>query len=111
MQQQVKPEEGFLSRFGGEEFVITVFDWNIEKVFQLAERIRKAVYDLGITHEYSPVSNRVTVSIGIETGDVEHPLDIERLLENADQALYQSKNNGRNRVEVFSGTNQIEMKV
>jgi len=101
IQQLVIPEEGFLARFGGEEFVIIVFDWNEDRVYKLADGIRKAVYNMGIVHEYSPVTNQVTVSIGIETGDVEHPLDIESLLKNADFALYQAKNNGRNRVEFF----------
>ncbi len=102
IQQLIAPRDGFLSRFGGEEFVIIVFEWNKDQVYQFAEKIRNAVYSMGIVHEYSPVTNRVTVSIGIETGDVEHPLDIESLLKNADFALYQAKNNGRNRVEVFS---------
>ncbi|WP_191090562.1 GGDEF domain-containing protein [Niallia endozanthoxylica] len=107
IQQLIAPRDGFLSRFGGEEFVMIVFDWNEDQVYHLADEIRKAVYSMGIVHEYSPVTNRVTVSIGIETGDVEHPLDIERLLKNADFALYQAKNNGRNRVEVFGTAERL----
>ncbi|WP_394236368.1 GGDEF domain-containing protein [Niallia oryzisoli] len=105
IQQLMESEGSILSRFGGEEFVVAVFDWEREKVYQFAEKIRKSVYDTGIVHEFSPVTNRVTVSIGVDTGDVVHMLDIEGLLENADNALYEAKKKGRNRVEVFAGMN------
>ncbi|WP_045520676.1 diguanylate cyclase domain-containing protein [Neobacillus niacini] len=52
-----------------------------------------------IPHTFSPVSNQVTISIGLATGNVED--EITQVLEDADKALYKSKTNGRNRVEFF----------
>ncbi|PMC38661.1 hypothetical protein CJ195_09420 [Bacillus sp. UMB0899] len=87
------------ARFGGEEFVIAVFDRNDLEIDKLAEDIRIAIYAAEIPHEYSPVTNHVTISVGIATDYVKNENDIPQLLEHADHALYRSKSNGKNRVE------------
>ncbi|WP_052353769.1 GGDEF domain-containing protein [Neobacillus jeddahensis] len=96
------------ARFGGEEFVIALFEWRDEEIDQLAEHIREAVFDMKIRHDYSPVTNHVTISIGHATGYVNNQIEVKLLMEQADQALYQSKANGRNRVEGFAS--QITMR-
>ncbi|MDN7242430.1 GGDEF domain-containing protein [Planococcus sp. N028] len=89
-----------VSRFGGEEFIITVFDQAPEAVFELADCIVSSMGKLKILHEFSTVADYVTVSIGIATGEVENEVQIEALKEQADFALYEAKSRGKNRVEV-----------
>jgi diguanylate cyclase (GGDEF)-like protein len=92
--------DSFAARFGGEEFVIAIFDMDQTEVYQVAETIRKAVLDLKIPHEFSPVIGKVTISIGLASAFVFDDFEIVSLLEKADQALYDAKLGGRNRVEI-----------
>ncbi|KXH80613.1 hypothetical protein AU377_07655 [Sporosarcina sp. HYO08] len=86
-------------RIGGEEFCIIFPNTNEEKAIALAERICKKVKGLKIPHENSNVSKYVTVSIGVSTiSSSFESVNQEELFQLADQALYQSKKNGRNRV-------------
>lgn len=101
IQSIIHSASSITARFGGEEFVIAVFDLEKEESYRLADDIRKAIMDLKISHGYSHVSSYVTVSIGIAIGYVSHENHIEQLMGNADNALYQSKSAGRNRVEGF----------
>jgi diguanylate cyclase (GGDEF)-like protein len=98
--QNALPASGSITaRFGGEEFVIALFDTDDHVAFQLAEQIRKGIILKEITHESSPVIKQVTISIGISSGFVDRMEDVLQLVKNADGALYQAKFNGRNRVE------------
>lgn len=85
-----------VSRYGGEEFLVMLTDIQSSQALQTAERIRQNVYDLNITHQFNNESdNNITISIGIT------PLqgnDIEQAILLADQALYQAKNHGRNKI-------------
>ncbi|MEK6735969.1 MAG: DUF484 family protein [Pseudomonadota bacterium] len=91
-----------VGRYGGEEFAALLVETDEEKAFEVAERIRKHIQDLRI--EFSGCSTNVTVSIGI--AGIQHLADDKRtlaeignmLVETADQALYQAKQSGRNRV-------------
>jgi diguanylate cyclase (GGDEF)-like protein len=84
-----------LCRYGGEEFVVILPQTNKEDARQIAERIRVAVGQQLI--ELDKIKSRVTVSIGVATfpEDAEEP---DQLIEKVDQALYQAKGQGKNRV-------------
>jgi len=58
---------------------------------------------LRLIHGDSPVSPYVTVSMGLASQIPESPATPEDLLLKADQALYQAKAEGRNRIQVFRG--------
>lgn len=89
----------FLFRYGGEEFLILCAESDAAKAGLLAERIRREVERQPIdAGDGSPIS--VTVSIGIATYEG-HP-DYQRLIRQADQALYQAKTMGRNRTVDFA---------
>ncbi len=99
-------EMDVLTRFGGEEIAIITPQTSIQAALGLAQRIKTAlentilVYgiDYGLKQDIS-----ITVSIGI-AGIDENTSDPERLIKNADEALYTAKKNGRNQAVVFSGS-------
>jgi diguanylate cyclase (GGDEF)-like protein len=75
-------------------------DTAIEGAEQVARRIMANIQALEIAHDDSPVAPRVTVSLGIAHVGNETQMEAEALLKLADQALYQAKNQGRNRIMV-----------
>lgn len=85
-------DSDLVSRYGGDEFAVILKDSDKENALRIAERIREAVQYAFSSHQV-----QITSSIGIATfpSDAENKPD---LLTAADAALYQSKNNGRNRV-------------
>jgi len=83
-----------ICRYGGEEFLILATETNIENAKILAERLRGSLASQIIPA--GPELVHVTVSIGL--ADYQPPETYEHMIFRADQALYQAKSNGRNRV-------------
>ena len=81
-------------RYGGEEFVVLLQDVSVSKAMEIAENIRTTIWDANIPHEASLVADRITVSLGVAIGVGRH---WERVVREADKALYLSKERGRNR--------------
>ncbi|ALV90947.1 MULTISPECIES: GGDEF domain-containing protein [Pantoea] len=96
--QKVVGNRGMVCRFGGEEFVVVVFDYSHLQLYQLAEAIRQAM----VKEKFWIQGNTVTVtaSLGLARGsginEREWPSLINRLVSAADKNLYLSKRNGRN---------------
>jgi len=87
-------------RLGGEEFGVFFTNIPLESAWILAEKIRQSVGESAITYQGKKVS--VTISIGIAISEPDQDLTYVALREQADSALYIAKNNGRNRVEIFT---------
>lgn len=87
-------------RYGGEEFLLILPDKSIESVLLSAERIRSSVEDLRLPHEGIRPGGQVTISVGVAVVPGARRLTFERALHEADTALYQAKEAGRNRVVV-----------
>jgi len=87
----------FVARYGGEEFVVLLVDTDESGARFIANKILNSVIELKIPHEKSDISDILTVSIGVTTCNIEHTHRNEDYLKIADKALYQSKQNGRNR--------------
>jgi len=83
-----------LARWGGEEFMLMLYDADARGATELLERVRASVEAMEIDAGGSLI--RVTVSIGQALGEPGEP--VERTLERADQALYRAKERGRNQV-------------
>ena len=86
------------ARLGGEEMSLLLFDIEAPLAEQIAQNLRKAVQDLAIEHLDSTTSNVVTVSIGVAVAYPSTPRSPAGLQQLADEALYQAKRSGRNRV-------------
>ncbi|UTC77190.1 diguanylate cyclase [Treponema sp. OMZ 799] len=86
-----------LGRYGGEEFTIILPDTDSQKAFKTSEYFRKKIENLVFTE----FDTAITISLGIATFP-EHGKTTSELLTNADQALYNSKNTGRNKSTVWS---------
>lgn len=90
--------EDFIARYGGEEFVIILQHQNGVKAQEVAERIRQTVEK----HEFNFQGTRIPITVSLGTSSIAGNVSSwEELLNEADQALYRSKKNGRNRVTVF----------
>ena len=82
-------------RYGGEEFIVVLNNTDIEGAQIIAERLRSAIAGLACIHR-NTIEIPVTVSIGC--ADLAADETASQLIQRADQALYQAKANGRNRV-------------
>ncbi len=85
-------------RFGGEEFLLVLTGQEKPGAEVAAERLRQAVEGLRLTHSGNPDYDVVTLSIGLTKLEAQNVETFEVCLKRADDALYQSKNEGRNRV-------------
>lgn len=92
----------FVARYGGEEFVVVLPDTDLEGACIVASRLCKAIEELGIPHDRSDVSAKVTISLGVAALTTETAANPDALIELADKALYRAKANGRNRYETAS---------
>jgi diguanylate cyclase (GGDEF)-like protein len=88
-------------RYGGEEFLILVPEQTLATAAVVLDRVRRAVEDLRLPHPDNPPTNAVTVSGGVAATDATSNLSVNDWLRRADQALYQAKATGRNRVVAF----------
>jgi len=85
----------FVARYGGEEFAVVMPGTNEEGARIVADKMLAGVRNLNIPHKKN-VGKIVTISIGIATGDYSHTQNWADYQKKADEALYMSKNNGRN---------------
>ncbi len=86
------------ARYGGEEFVIVLAGTGRDGAVAVAETLRASVEALRIPHSGSPVSDHVTISLGVASLIPRQPAAVDTLIAAADRALYQAKRGGRNRV-------------
>ncbi len=82
--------KGFASRWGGDEF-FGILSTNKEEAHELLQNFMKTIAEDG-----DKMNQAITVSIGIV--EVNHSLTLDQMFEQADEALYRSKKNGRNQI-------------
>jgi diguanylate cyclase (GGDEF)-like protein len=98
----------FLARYGGEEFVLVLYGPPDDYARGLPEQIRRDVMDLLIPHAGSEVAKVVTVSVGVALARAGSSRSLNGAIQTADEAMYQAKREGRNRV-VFKDSNDAEV--
>ncbi len=89
-------EQEIVARYGGEEFVIVMPHTDLAHAMALAERLRRAIENTPITYEQQKI--RCTISIGLAQLQQSDSDTGSTLITRADQALYEAKEAGRNRV-------------
>jgi diguanylate cyclase (GGDEF)-like protein len=87
-----------VSRYGGEEFVVVLGNTPLEGALKIAENLRMAVQNLGITHKESKNQGIMTVSVGVTSTQPTRELQPETVLVAADRAMYNAKHAGKNQV-------------
>jgi diguanylate cyclase (GGDEF)-like protein len=90
-----------VARYGGDEFVVILPDTSAKQVLPVAERIRASVAAIQI---WSDQQEPPTVTLSMGIADLRRePMDenVEQIFQRADEALYQAKHSGRNRVVIF----------
>lgn len=91
--------EDIVCRYGGEEFVILMSNATLESAYERTENWRQTLEST--VFEYEGLKLNATFSAGVASFPL-HGFDGESVLQSADKALYQSKNNGRNLVTLYN---------
>lgn len=89
-----------VARYGGEEFIIILPEANKKEAQKIAERIRIKVEKCNFVNKKKHPKGRITLSLGV-TSCFQEVISPQSLIYKVDQALYQAKRKGRNRVEVI----------
>lgn len=90
-----------VARYGGEEFAVILPATDAQGALTVAEKIRQAVEQMGMEHKKSSIASCVTLSLGVATLVPSGEETPEHLIKCADNALYQAKSTGRNRVSAW----------
>ncbi|MBK1987860.1 diguanylate cyclase [Sphaerospermopsis aphanizomenoides BCCUSP55] len=98
LSNNVQRASDLVARYGGEEFAILLSDTTAEGAIHVANSIRKQIHHLKIPHEKSLVADHVTLSIGVASCIPSLEIQPEKLVNTADQALYEAKHQGRDRI-------------
>ncbi|WP_204137840.1 diguanylate cyclase [Halomicronema sp. CCY15110] len=97
LSQAVKRTIDLVARYGGEEFAVVLPDTEIAGALEVAAAIQAGVAQLNIEHRESPFG-LITLSCGVAADLPQNQDSPDYLIKAADQALYQAKTSGRNRV-------------
>ncbi|HOO61808.1 MAG TPA: GGDEF domain-containing protein, partial [Bacillota bacterium] len=87
-------ETDLFARFGGEEFIVVLVGTNSQNMMVVADAIRTVMQNTGVVHDGKTL--QVTVSIGVTMARKDDTIDA--VIKRADQMMYESKQQGRNRV-------------
>ena len=88
------------ARYGGEEFGVVVPGADLAAAAELAATVHERVCALSIPHSASPISDHLTISIGVASAVPGPQFDQTQLVEEADRALYRAKGKGRNCIQL-----------
>ncbi len=95
-----------VARYGGEEFILILPEARLDETFVIAERIRRLVEET--LFEGGKAQVNLTLSMGISNFPSHRVKSKEELMAMADQALYDAKKGGRNRVCIFTGKSALK---
>lgn len=94
-------------RYGGDEFLVLCVNWSSRQMEDYIRLVQAGLEEKKMPHEKSLCSAHLTLSIGYSKGTVVDERSAERLLELADQALYEAKKQGRDRFAYMDGVGNL----
>ncbi len=95
---QYKRETDLIGRFGGEEFTLLLWGANSSGAIKYADYLHDKIRNLPLHYD----GNTINISVSIGISDTESSnIEIKELIDQADKALYQAKETGRNKTIVF----------
>lgn len=95
-------------RYGGEEFLL-LREASANEALEVAEAVRRDLEAQRIPHHFSQAAAVVTLSAGVSAKTCLDREDVEKLINEADQALYAAKAQGRNRCVLYSPKLEVEV--
>ncbi len=102
LQTSMSRFDAVIGRYGGEEFIALARFKTAKEIEDIAETLRQTVEDLSLTHERRrDGTSIITVSVGASFTRPQPDPKLERIINEADRALYLAKANGRNTVKLF----------
>lgn len=90
----------FCARFGGDEFVVVLYDTDKAGASKVAERIFNNLQTIRVEGESGIKEVSISVSIGVYSAVPDREISIDQFVSNADEALYEAKRTGKNKVAV-----------
>ena len=103
LKKRIRTETDLIGRYGGEEFLIVMYNLLSDKAMYIAEGIRKTVSTLHERHPKEMVG-QATISIGVFCDIPSDNISFKEMVHKADCALYRAKQNGRNQVVLYNTT-------
>jgi diguanylate cyclase (GGDEF)-like protein len=92
-----------VGRYGGEEFLVVMPDCDLTTSVRRANEIRESVS----AHRVSAIAGEIAITVSMGVAVAEDALNCQLFLRRADDALYRAKNNGRNRVEYSTASENV----
>jgi two-component system cell cycle response regulator len=100
MKKLIRGDIDWISRYGGEEFLIVLPETNLDNALKIAERMKYSIMRKDILWQGTVL--KITSSFGVTSlgsGTPEEPCETDRLISRADELLYLAKNSGRNMIK------------
>ena len=100
LKENLKRADDLAFRLGGEEFGIIYKAEDKEKALEFANKLKNHIENLAIPHEYNSASRYITAFLGLICKNAKDIKNIDEIYKEADDLLYKSKLNGRNKVSI-----------
>jgi diguanylate cyclase (GGDEF)-like protein len=97
LSRSITRADDFVVRYGGEEFVLVLPNTDEQGARLIAEKLLDNIRKCNVLHEQNDAADCLTISIGVTTGKVVHTHSADDFVKKADELMYKSKQNGRNR--------------
>ena len=94
-------------RYGGEELLIVLPECGASDALEIAERVRSAIADQPVMTKYGAIPASLSLGVAVAVADGDTSLHFNDLIQRADSAMYQAKENGRNSV-VFADADFLD---
>ncbi len=91
-------EYSFVSRIGGEEFAVSIYNTSKDEVIRIAEKVRKEIDSATVEYEESVIKISASLGCGIDIPKISDFESFDKLYSRVDHNLYQAKEEGKNRV-------------